>query len=91
MIAVRIWLIVSGLLAVGLIIGLYACMGQWFTQEQPPAVIIGQPVITGNCGEVIISVMNMPNEGMASMEVDLDGMAYTTTKISNIVVAGWNG
>jgi hypothetical protein len=66
-------------------------MGQWFTQEQKAYLVIGTPVIIGTHGEVIISVVNMPQEGMAVMAVDLGGLTYTNTKITSIVVAGLNG
>jgi len=82
---------ILGLLTVGLLLALSACMGQWFTQEQKAYVVIGAPVVTGGRGEVVISVANMPQEGMASMEVNVDGMTYNNAKITNIVLAGLNG
>ncbi len=83
--------IVMVMVSLGLLLALSACMGQWFTQEQKAYLVIGTPVVTGNHGTVIISVVNMPQEGMASMAVDLEGLTYTNAKISNIVVAGVNG
>jgi len=79
------------LLAIGVVFVLTACMGQWFTQEQKAYLVIGTPVVTGSYGEVIISVVNMPQEGMASMAVNVDGMTYTNAKITGIVLAGLNG
>lgn len=87
----RVQVIVVSILVLGLLVALSACMGQWFTHEQTAYLVIGTPVVTGTHGEVIISVVNMPDEGMASMAVDVDGMTYTKAKISNIVVAGLNG
>jgi len=53
--------------------------------------VIGTPVIIGTHGEVIISIVNMPQQGMAVMAVDLGGLTYTNTKRTSIVVAGLNG
>jgi len=83
--------IVIVVLSLGLILALSACMGQWFTREQTAFLVIGTPVITGTHGEVIISVVNMPQEGMAVMAVNVDGLTYTNTKISNIILVGLNG
>lgn len=90
-IAVRTRWAVLSLLAVGLIFALTACMGQWFTQEQIATLIIGDPVAAGGKWEVLISVANMPDGGLASMAVYIDGMEYTVPLISNIVVTGLNG
>ena len=78
-------------LLVALFLALAACTGQWFTQEQKAYLVIGVPVVTGTHGEVIISVVNMPQEGMASMAVKVDGMTYNNAKISNITLSGLNG
>jgi len=83
--------IAVAVLSLGMFLALTACMGQRFTQEQKAYLVIGTPVITGTHGEIIISVVNMPQGGMASMAVDVDGMTYTKTKISNIAVEGLNG
>ncbi|MEA3238394.1 MAG: hypothetical protein U9Q94_01205 [Candidatus Bipolaricaulota bacterium] len=83
--------IVVVVVSLGLLLALSACMGQWFTQEQTAFLVIGTPVITHTHGEVIISVVNMPQEGMAVMAVNVDGLIYTNTKISNIILAGLNG
>ena len=82
--------ILVGILAVG-VVALTGCMGGWFTQNQQAYLVIGAPVVTGGHGEVIISVVNMPQEGMASMAVKVDGMTYNNAKIANIAVAGLNG
>ncbi len=82
---------VVSLLVVGLGIGLTACMGGWFTPQQIATLIIGDPVAVGGEWEVILSVANMPHQGLASMAVDVDGMTYNNAKISNIVATGLNG
>lgn len=78
-------------LAMGLVVTLTACTGHWFTWEQRTTLIIGQPAVTGNHGEVLISVTAMPQEGMASMAVKPDGMTYKQAKITNVSVEGLNG
>jgi len=83
--------IIVGLLAVGLIFVLTACMGGWFTHEQKAYLVIGTPVIIGTHGEVIISVVNMPSEGAASIAIDDEGITYTNITGSSVNVEGLNG
>jgi len=87
----RTRLVVLGLLSVGLILALTACMGQWFTQEQKAYVVIGTPVVTGSHGEIIISVVNMPSEGAASIAIDEAGITYTNITGTSVNVEGLNG
>ena len=90
-IVVRMRLVVLGLLSVGLIVALTACMGQWFTHEQKATLIIGQVVLTGNRGEVLVSVTNMPQEGLASIAIDNLGITYINIKDASIEATGLNG
>ena len=90
-IAVRIRLIVVAMLALGLILGLTACMGGWFTHQQNATLIIGQPAISGNRGEVLISVANMPNQGLASIAIDAQGIATANIDPTSVQVEGLNG
>ena len=90
MIARMRW-VVLGLLAMGLILALSACMGQWFTGQQTATLIIGKPVITGNHGEVLISVTNMPNQGLASIAIGDKGISFNDIKAASIVATGLNG
>ena len=83
--------IIVGLLAVGLILALTACMGGWFTHEQGAYLVVGTPVVTGNHGEVIISVVNMPSEGVASIAIDDEGITYTNITGSSVNMEGLNG
>ncbi len=78
-------------LATGLVLGLSACMGNWLGTQTKPTLIIGDPVVSTGKGQVILSVSDMPDEGLASLAVDVGGMTYVTTKVSNIVVTGMNG
>jgi len=83
--------VVLGLLAVGLILGLTACMGGWFTHEQKATLIIGQPAISGNRGEVLISVTNMPNQGLASIAIKDQGITTANIDPTSVQVEGLNG
>jgi len=87
----RTRLVVAGCLAVGLVLGLTACMGHWFGQQQNPTLIIGKLALSGNRGEVLISVANMPNKGLASIAIDDSGITYTNIKASSIEATGLNG
>ena len=55
------------------------------------SLIIGDPVVAGGTGTVLISVTGMPQGGMASMAVDVGGMTYTIGKISSITIAPLSG
>jgi len=90
-IAVRARTVVLGLLAVGLIFALTACMGGWFTHEQNATLIIGKPVITGNHGEVLISVTSMPSQGLASIAIDDQGITTANIDPTSVQVEGLNG
>jgi len=90
-IAVRMRLVVLGLLAVGLILALTACMGHWFTPKQEATLIIGKLALSGNRGEVLISVTNMPNQGLASIAIDDQGITFDDIEAASIEVTGLNG
>jgi len=87
----RVRYVILVLLAVGVVLALTACMGQWFTHEQGATLIIGNVVMTGNCGEVIISVANMPDGGLSSVGVSDQGIAFGDIKAASIEVEGLNG
>jgi len=92
--AVRMRLVVLGLLAVGLIVGLSACMGFFQNTAQTPTLIIGKPAVSGNRGEVLISVTNMPNQGLASIQIGKVGneaITFTNIDASSIKATGLNG
>jgi len=79
------------MLTLGLILGLTACMGGWFTPKQEATLIIGKPVVSGNRGEVVISVANMPQQGLASIAIDDKGITFDDIEASSIVATGLNG
>ena len=74
-----------------LILGLYACTGSWVNPGYRASLVIGAPVVTGTHGEVLISVAEMPEGGMASLAVDLSGMSYDNLKIKDVAIKGLNG
>jgi hypothetical protein len=78
-------------LATGRVLGLSACMGNWLGTSTKATLIIGDPVVSTGKGQVILSVADMPGEGLASLAVDLGGMTYDPTKVSKVVVTGMNG
>jgi hypothetical protein len=88
---VRVWLVVRGLLAVGMILSVAGCMGAWFDPPQVATFFLGKPVISEGQGEVTISVTNMPDGGLAAIHVHFGGMTYNEEKISDLAVVGLNG
>jgi hypothetical protein len=88
----RVQVLLLAVLATGLVLGLSACMGNWLGTSTKATLIIGDPVVvSAGKGQLILSVADMPQEGMASLAVDAGGMTYVMAKISNIVVTGING
>jgi hypothetical protein len=79
------------LLAAGLLLVLTACMGGWFTQQQNATLVIGKPVVSGGRGEVMISVTDMPNQGLASIAIDDLGITYNDIDSASIETEGLNG
>lgn len=78
--------------ASGLVVGLTACMGHWFTPEQGATLIIGKPAVFGNRGEVLISVTDMPDQGLASIAIDDQGITYNgDIDAASIEAEGLNG
>jgi len=62
----------SILLLVGLAVTLTACFGHWFTPLQTGTLIVGPPVPVGGRYEVLISVVDMPDGGVAGIELGTD-------------------
>jgi hypothetical protein len=73
------------LVAVGVILGITACMN-WFTGAPESTLLLGPVIIGGERGEILLSVKNMPDGGLASLAVVLGGITYDITKISNVTV-----
>jgi hypothetical protein len=82
-------------LAVGVVVVtaviLVGCFGPWFAGIPSPKLYLGEPVVNNGQGALLISVANMPNGGLAAIQVDLGGLLYVQEKLSNLVVEGLNG
>lgn len=78
------------LVAVGLSVGLTACMGQWFTPPPSARLIISDPVSTGGRYEVLISVVDMPAGGVAGIKVGTltnKGIEFTDNVVTSTITA----
>lgn len=81
----RIRGVVIVLVAFVLAIGMTACMN-WFTGVPEPTLLISPVSIIGDRGEILLSVKNMPDGGLASLAVVLGGITYDISKISNVAI-----
>jgi hypothetical protein len=75
--------VVSILLVVSLALILAACIGHWFTPPQIGKLIVGPPVPKDGQYEVLISVADMPDGGVAG--VQLGSIAQPAIEFSNNV------
>ena len=91
----RTRLIVAGLLLLVVGIGLTACMGGWFTPKMVATLIVGDPVAKGGVWEVLSSVANMPDGGVAGIQFGIAGDEAITfsnnVNAATIVAVGLNG
>ncbi len=71
--------------ALVMVSGITACM-HGFNDDSVPTLIVSPVTISGNQGEILLSVENMPDGGLASLAVSLGGIAYDPAKISNVSV-----
>lgn len=62
----------SILLLFGLAVALASCTGHWFTPPQLGNLIVGPPVPMGGRYEVLISVADMPDGGLAGIQFGTD-------------------
>jgi hypothetical protein len=62
------------LLLVGLAVTLTACFGHWFTPPQTGTLIVGASVQVGGRYELLISVADMPDGGVAGIELGTDAL-----------------
>ena len=77
------------LTAIAVVIGITACMNM--TGVTGPTLLLSPVTIIGDRGEILLSVKNMPDGGLASLAVVLGGIAYDDTKISNVSVEALAG
>jgi len=90
----RTRLVAASLLLLGVGIGLTACMGGWFTPQLAATLIIADPVAKGEGFEVLISVVNMPDEGLSGIQFGTAGneaLTFTNVDITTVVAMGLNG
>jgi len=93
-IAVRSRRAAATALAVGIILGLAACMGFWNTPLQLAKLLVSDIVVTGTQGTVYITVADMPSGGAASIEFGTVGdpaIAITGIDQTTIAVQGLTG
>ena len=82
--------IVLGLLVMGLVLALAACTGCFDTPQQGAMLLLGNPVASGTGrGEFIISVVEMPDGGLASISLDSSTGFYSG--MENLTIEGLNG
>ncbi len=84
-------LILASLVVAALAISLFGCMGKWFTQTQVASLIIGNPVISGTTGTILVSVTSMPAKGLAALAVQAGGLTLPKASVTNVDVTGLNG
>ncbi|MFC2077872.1 hypothetical protein ACFLTM_03600 [Candidatus Bipolaricaulota bacterium] len=90
----RIRWIGVGALLVCLTLGLAGCTGFWNTAVQLPTLIVGPVMVTGTEGYVLISVIDMPDGGIASIQfgtVGNEAIDHADIDATTIVGAGTNG
>lgn len=81
-------------LAVGMILGLAACMGFWNTPLQLAKLFVSDITVTGSQGTVYIAVADMPSGGAASIGFGTVGdpaIAITGIDQTTIAVQGLTG
>ena len=73
---------------------LTACFGHWFTPPQLAVLIVGPPVAQGGRYEVILSVADMPDGGVAGIQlgtVALPAIEFTNVDVATITAEGASG
>jgi len=83
-----------GAVALGLAFGLAGCTGFWQTAVQLPKLIVGPVMVTGTEGYVLISVIDMPDGGLASIQfgtVGNEAIDHSDIDETTIVSVGKNG
>jgi hypothetical protein len=83
--------IALSLLVFAVVLTLSGCMGHWFTPEPQAMLIVGQAVVSGGKWEVIVSVVNMPDGGLAGIEIDDGGITLIQIDASTVSATGLNG
>ena len=84
----------SVLLLVAVTLTLTACFGHWFTPPQLATLIVGPVVGINGRYEVLISVADMPDGGVAGIQlgtVALPAIAFANVDVATIVAEGLSG
>jgi len=84
----------SVLLLVAVTLTLAACFGHWFTPPQLGTLIVGPVVGIDGRYEVLISVADMPDGGVAGIQlgtVALPAIAFANVDVATIVAEGLSG
>jgi hypothetical protein len=84
----------SVLLLVAVTLALTACFGHWFTPPQLATLIVGPVVGINGRYEVLISVADMPDGGVAGIQlgtVALPAIAFVNVDVATIVAEGLSG
>ena len=82
------WLLLCAV-GVGLVLGLAACM-ELFSGAGTPTLILGEVRMIDGRGEILLSVKDMPDGGLASFAVHVTAIEYPQS-VTNVVVEGLNG
>lgn len=81
--------------AIGIIASVLAilagCFGPWFASTPAAKLYVGEPMVSAGQGQLLISVADMSNGGVAGVHVALGGLLYDQEKLANLVVEGLNG
>lgn len=78
------------ILGISLAFALTSC-AYWFMIPKIPLLTVGPLTVSSDRGEIIFSVANMPNGGLASVAVELGGLDYDVNRISNVRIEGLSG
>lgn len=85
-----------GLLVVtaSLVLVLTSCFSHWLTSPTVAKLIVSDPVLMGGRYEVLISVVDMPDGGVAGMQLGMVGapaIEFTGVDVSTITAEGLSG
>lgn len=85
-----------GLLVVtaSLVLALTSCFGHWFTPPTIGKLIVSDPIRAGGKYEVLISVVDMPDGGVAGIQLGTiaqPAIAFTDVVVATITAEGLNG
>ena len=76
-------------LLVALVGVLAGCSHLWAPPK--PTLIFGPPVVEGDHGKIVVSVADMPQDGVGAIGVAFGGISYPADKMGAFSVKGMNG